>query len=56
MRIVEARDITEAEAGIDEANAGMYLADRSTLFDLLSEVKNDNVKGEYYLTDIVTLP
>lgn len=55
VRIVEARDITEAEAGIDEANAGMYLADRSTLFDLLSEVKNDNVKGEYYLTDIVDI-
>ena len=25
------------------------------LFDLLAEVRNDNAKGEYYLTDVVEL-
>ncbi len=52
-RIVEARDLTPAEAGISEANAGMYITRTGLMFDLLSEVKNDNAKGEYYLTDIV---
>lgn len=52
-RIVEAGDLTPAEAGIREANAGMYLADRDVMYKLLGEVRNDNAKGEYYLTDIV---
>lgn len=52
-RIVEARDLTTAEAEIREANGGMYLVDTGLMFDLLSEVRNDNAKGEYYLTDIV---
>lgn len=54
-RIVEAKDLTEAEEGIDEANAGMYAADRAKLFALLGAVKNDNAKREYYLTDIVSI-
>jgi bifunctional UDP-N-acetylglucosamine pyrophosphorylase/glucosamine-1-phosphate N-acetyltransferase len=52
-RIVEAKDLTEREAGLREANAGIYLADRDLLYRLLSEVRNDNAKGEYYLTDVV---
>lgn len=54
-RVVEARDVTSAEEGTDEANAGMYLAGRRELFSLLKEVKDDNAKREYYLTDIVSL-
>lgn len=52
-RIVEARDLTPAEAGIREANAGIYLAETKLMFDLLAEVGCDNAKGEYYLTDII---
>ncbi|MFY8144736.1 MAG: bifunctional UDP-N-acetylglucosamine diphosphorylase/glucosamine-1-phosphate N-acetyltransferase GlmU, partial [Caulobacter sp.] len=36
-------------------NSGVLAADRAVLFDLLANVRNDNAKGEYYLTDVVGL-
>lgn len=54
-KIVEARDVSPAEAGIREVNAGIYLARKETLFSLLSRVTDDNAKHEFYLTDIVQL-
>lgn len=54
-RIVEARDATEAERAITLCNSGVICAETGLLFALLSEVGNDNAKGEYYLTDIVAL-
>ena len=33
----------------------MVVADRSVLFNLLAAVRPDNVKSEYYLTDLVGL-
>ncbi len=54
-RIAEARDLTPDESHIYEVNAGIYMARASLLFDLLSRVGNHNAKGEYYLTDIVSL-
>ncbi|MFQ5623342.1 MAG: bifunctional UDP-N-acetylglucosamine diphosphorylase/glucosamine-1-phosphate N-acetyltransferase GlmU [Paracoccaceae bacterium] len=51
--IVEAKDATPAELAIDLCNSGVVCAGRETLFSLIDEVKNDNAKGEYYLTDIV---
>jgi bifunctional UDP-N-acetylglucosamine pyrophosphorylase / glucosamine-1-phosphate N-acetyltransferase len=53
--IVEARDATDAERGIALCNSGLVAADAALLFDLLREVRNDNAKREYYLTDIVKL-
>ncbi|MBL8771831.1 MAG: bifunctional UDP-N-acetylglucosamine diphosphorylase/glucosamine-1-phosphate N-acetyltransferase GlmU [Phenylobacterium sp.] len=53
VRIVEAADATEEVRAVRTCNAGMYLADRGDLFRWLSRVRNDNAKGEYYLTDIV---
>lgn len=53
LRIVEAKDADSAELGVKHCNSGVLAADRALLFDLLSEVGNDNAKGEYYLTDIV---
>jgi bifunctional UDP-N-acetylglucosamine pyrophosphorylase/glucosamine-1-phosphate N-acetyltransferase len=55
LRIVEARDATLEERAVKACNAGMMVADRAQLFDWLSRVRNDNAKGEYYLTDIVAL-
>lgn len=55
VKIVEARDVTPAEAGIREVNAGMYLMPRERLFSLLARVTDDNAKHELYLTDIVQL-
>ncbi len=55
IRIVEEKDASEAERRIDLCNSGVLCADAGVLFKLLSMVKNDNAKGEYYLTDIIGL-
>ena len=53
--IVEYRDADEDTRAIDLCNSGVMVVDGSILFELLGEVKNDNAKQEYYLTDIVAL-
>ncbi|MCA6287073.1 bifunctional UDP-N-acetylglucosamine diphosphorylase/glucosamine-1-phosphate N-acetyltransferase GlmU [Phenylobacterium sp.] len=54
-RIVEARDASPAELMVRTCYAGMLCADRARLFDWLSQVTNANAKGEYYLTDVVSI-
>ena len=54
-RIVEAKDATEHERKVRACNSGVMAADAALLFDLLAQVRNDNAKGEYYLTDVVGL-
>ncbi|ADU13182.1 bifunctional UDP-N-acetylglucosamine diphosphorylase/glucosamine-1-phosphate N-acetyltransferase GlmU [Asticcacaulis excentricus] len=51
--IVEAKEATAQQLAIRACNSGVLAADRATLFSLLDEVRNDNAKGEYYLTDVV---
>jgi len=53
--IIEAREATPEQLRIDVCNSGIIACDRALLFSLLSEVRNDNSKGEYYLTDVVGL-
>ena len=52
-RIVEYKDATGEERAITLCNSGVICAESDMLFDLISEVGNDNASGEYYLTDIV---
>ncbi|WP_370282153.1 bifunctional UDP-N-acetylglucosamine diphosphorylase/glucosamine-1-phosphate N-acetyltransferase GlmU [Pseudooceanicola sp.] len=54
-RIVEFAEASEAEKAITLCNSGVVCADSATLFELIAAVKNDNAKGEYYLTDIVEI-
>jgi bifunctional UDP-N-acetylglucosamine pyrophosphorylase / glucosamine-1-phosphate N-acetyltransferase len=54
-RIVEEKDATPAERLLKLSNSGVVCADARALFAVLAKVKNDNAKGEYYLTDIVAL-
>ncbi|MBU6371346.1 MAG: bifunctional UDP-N-acetylglucosamine diphosphorylase/glucosamine-1-phosphate N-acetyltransferase GlmU [Alphaproteobacteria bacterium] len=54
-RIVEHKDATDAERAVRLCNSGVLAADCAVLFSLLSMVRNDNAKGEYYLTDVVGL-
>jgi bifunctional UDP-N-acetylglucosamine pyrophosphorylase/glucosamine-1-phosphate N-acetyltransferase len=54
-RIVEAKDATDHELKVRACNSGVMAADAALLFDLLAQVRNDNAKGEYYLTDVVGL-
>ena len=53
--IVEDRDATPEQREIGLCNSGMMVVDAKVLFDLLGQIKPDNAKGEYYLTDIVAL-
>ena len=53
--IVEMRECTPEQLKIKACNSGVIACDRELLFSLLAEVKNENSKGEYYLTDIVGL-
>jgi bifunctional UDP-N-acetylglucosamine pyrophosphorylase / glucosamine-1-phosphate N-acetyltransferase len=55
VRIVEHKDANTKERAIDEANTGLLAASAALLRRWLSQLKNDNAQGEYYLTDIVTM-
>ncbi|AKR49563.1 MULTISPECIES: bifunctional UDP-N-acetylglucosamine diphosphorylase/glucosamine-1-phosphate N-acetyltransferase GlmU [Acetobacter] len=54
-RIVEWADATPEERAIDLCNAGVLCADAVDFRRWLHNVRNDNTKGEYYLTDVVDL-
>jgi bifunctional UDP-N-acetylglucosamine pyrophosphorylase / glucosamine-1-phosphate N-acetyltransferase len=54
-RIVEQKDATEDVRKIKEINSGIYCFDTRKLYNALSNVKNENSQGEYYLTDVPTL-
>ncbi len=53
--IVEEKDASAAQRAITEINTGLIAAQARRLKRWLSKVKNDNAKGEYYLTDVVEL-
>ena len=53
--IVEAGDAGAETLKIREVNSGMYVATAEVLARLLPQVKPNNSKGEYYLTDIISL-
>ena len=54
-KIVEQKDASDEEKRIKEINSGIYCFDTKKLFAALSEVKNENAQGEYYLTDVPAL-
>jgi bifunctional UDP-N-acetylglucosamine pyrophosphorylase/glucosamine-1-phosphate N-acetyltransferase len=54
-RIVEYADATEAERAVTLCNAGVLCASAADMARWLRAVRNDNAKGEYYLTDLVAL-
>lgn len=54
-KIIEHKDCTEEELKLTEINAGMYLFDVNELLSALTELKNDNAQGEYYLTDVIEI-
>ncbi|MBW8034782.1 MAG: NTP transferase domain-containing protein [Planctomycetes bacterium] len=49
--IVEHNDCSEEQLGITEINPGYFCFDNKVLLEVLDEIKPDNAKGEYYLTD-----
>ena len=53
--IVEAKDASADTLKIKEVNTGMYIAKSEILQDYIPRILNLNVKGEFYLTDIISL-
>ncbi len=54
-RIVEQKDAGDEEKQIKEINSGIYCFNTKKLFAALQSVQNNNVQGEYYLTDVPAL-
>ena len=53
--IVEENDCTESEKQIKEVNSSVYIVNNKILFETLHLIKKNDRKGEFYLTDIVSL-
>jgi bifunctional UDP-N-acetylglucosamine pyrophosphorylase/glucosamine-1-phosphate N-acetyltransferase len=53
--IVEHKEASPDQLKVTACNSGVMAAPAALLFELLAEVRNDNAKGEYYLTDVVAL-
>ncbi len=53
QRIVEQKDASKKELKIRECNTGVMAAPARLLKKWLKGVRNDNLQGEYYLTDVV---
>jgi bifunctional UDP-N-acetylglucosamine pyrophosphorylase/glucosamine-1-phosphate N-acetyltransferase len=55
LRIVEPKEATAEELAVRACYAGMLCAEKVQLFGWLDRTSNRNAKGEYYLTEIVSL-
>jgi bifunctional UDP-N-acetylglucosamine pyrophosphorylase/glucosamine-1-phosphate N-acetyltransferase len=53
--IVEHANCTPEQLKIQEVNPSYYLFDNKILFEYVSRVQPDKVKGEYYLTDALAM-
>ena len=51
--IVEEKDATAAQKALREINTGIYCFAKEPLAAALATLKNNNAKGEYYLTDVI---
>jgi bifunctional UDP-N-acetylglucosamine pyrophosphorylase/glucosamine-1-phosphate N-acetyltransferase len=54
-RIVEVLDASPAEKAVKLCNSGLMCIEGKHLWSLLDAVRNENAKGEFYLTDIVAI-
>lgn len=55
IKIIEEKDAAPRQRMIKEANIGVYIFKIRELLKALPKISNQNVKGEYYLTDIVEI-
>lgn len=54
-RIVEDKDCSSEEKKIKNVNTGIYIASSNVLHKYIPLISNSNIKGEYYLTDLVEI-
>lgn len=55
LKIVEDKDASDDEKQIREINSGIYCFDAGALRKALPLITNNNVQGEYYLTDALSI-
>lgn len=53
--IIEEKDCSNEQKRINEVNSGVYAVNNEVLFDVLKNLRKNERKNEYYLTDIVAL-
>ena len=53
--IVEENDCTESQKDIKEVNSSVYVVNNKVLYESLKKITRNERKGEYYLTDIVSI-
>ena len=53
--IVEHKDANDEQRKIKEFNTGIYCVSNAKLHQWLPQLSNQNVQGEYYLTDIIAM-
>ena len=53
--IVEQKDASPEELEICEVNSGVYAGPTNLFVELLARISNNNVQGEYYLTDCIRI-
>jgi bifunctional UDP-N-acetylglucosamine pyrophosphorylase / glucosamine-1-phosphate N-acetyltransferase len=53
--IIEELSASEDQKAIKEVNTGIYAVNNKILFDAIDKIEKDPLKGEYYLTDIISL-
>lgn len=53
--IVEHKDASEEQRRIQEINTGILVANGADLKRWLAKLTNNNVQGEYYITDIIAM-
>lgn len=55
VAIVEAKEASQDTLKINEINSGIYFTKAALLKECLPKIQSNNSKGEFYLTDIVSL-
>ncbi|MEZ5923425.1 MAG: bifunctional UDP-N-acetylglucosamine diphosphorylase/glucosamine-1-phosphate N-acetyltransferase GlmU [Hyphomicrobiaceae bacterium] len=55
LAIREEKEATDAERSIRLCNSGVIGFRSERMFEILSAIRNDNAKGEYYLTDAIEI-
>ena len=51
--IVEARDATPEQLEVREINVGVYCFEAPLVFEILTNLTNENAQRQYYLTDVI---
>ncbi|MDR3259352.1 MAG: bifunctional UDP-N-acetylglucosamine diphosphorylase/glucosamine-1-phosphate N-acetyltransferase GlmU [Fusobacteriaceae bacterium] len=54
-KIIEEKEASTEEKKIKEVNAGVYCFKSRDLLNALDKINNNNEKGEYYLTDVISI-